>query len=387
MLFLQLRKELRKELDDILLYWSSRTIDQEFGGFVGRIDGENNIIAGSPKGAVLNARILWTFAAAYPLTRSEYHRQLAERAFHYLEKYFIDPQHGGVYWSVNHAGNPLDQNKKVYANAFVIYAMAEWYRISGDLDALNHCIAIYQLIRHHSLDKDKDGYVEAFSVDWQPVQDLRLSSKDANEAKTMNTHLHVVEAYANLYSVWPDDMLLEDMTALLKLFRDQIIDKESGHLNLFFDMDWNLRSSGISYGHDIEAGWLLYEAAKASGDAALIREFKSLSIRLTNAAMEGMDHDGGLWYESDPHEGKFVREKHWWPQAEAIVGLFNAWQLTLDEDCLNRLSGSWKFIRSMMIDRIGGEWYWGVDEAGRPIPNQDKVGGNALITTDGHALN
>jgi len=374
MLFLQLHKELRKELDDILQYWSTHTIDQMFGGFVGRIDEDNKVIDFSPKGSVLNARILWTFAAAFPITRSASHWQLAERAFRYIEKYFIDSSHSGVYWTVDYTGNPLDDTKKIYAHAFVIYAMSEWYRVSGDLKALEHCIALYQLIRRHSLDSENGGYVEAFTVDWQPVHDLRLSEKDANEAKSMNTHLHILEAYANLYSVWPDEQLLEDLTGLLNIFRKRIIDHKSGHLNLFFDMDWNLRSPGISYGHDIEAGWLLYEAAKTSGDEALVQVFKNLSIRLTDAALEGMDRDGGLWYAFDPVEGKINKEKHWWPQAESVVGLFNAWQLTLDEEYLNRLLKTWKFIRSGMIDRNGGEWYWGVTENGQIMPGQDKVG-------------
>jgi mannobiose 2-epimerase len=218
------------------------------------------------------------------------------------------------------------------------------------------------------------GYIEALSRDWQPLIDLRLSDKDANEPKSMNTHLHVLEAYASLYTVWPSPALKENIRALIRLFIDRIVDKEGKHLVLFFDDNWQPRSGVVSYGHDIEAAWLVLEAAEVIGDSELAEEAKKFSIQLALATMEGVDKDGGLWYELDVNNQHLVKEKHWWPQAEALVGFFNAWQITNDDRFLKRSIKSWEFIKNHILDRKGGEWAWGVKENYVVMENEDKVG-------------
>ena len=362
----------QRELESLLSYWAHRAVDQKNGGFYGRIDAHDAVVAGSPKGAVLNARILWTFAAAYNNFRDPAYRALAERAFHYVRQFFIDPEFGGVYWSVNDEGQPLDTKKQVYALAFTIYGLAEYYRASGDETALTLAQAQYRAIEVHSFDAVRGGYLEAFARDWQPLADLRLSAKDANEKKTMNTHLHVLEAYANLYRVWPDAGLAQQIRGLLRVFDKHIIDPVTHHLRLFFDENWQSKSEIISYGHDIEAAWLLLEAAEVLDDPQLVARFQQLALPIATAAAEGLDADGGLNYELEP--GHLVREKHWWVQAEAMVGFLNAYQLGGGEHFLDKFGAVWEFTQAHILDRAGGEWFWGVDADHALMPGQDKAG-------------
>ena len=362
------------ELDRILAYWSRNTIDDSHGGFAGRINENNIVIPGAVKGSVLNARICYTFAAAYRLTGNDLHKELAERAFDYIVRYFIDQEYGGVYWTVDHTGKVDDDKKQVYAIAFVIYAFAECYKVSGDQLPLQYAKNLYQQLRQNCYDQVDKGYFEALTRTWAPLADLRLSEKDANEAKTMNTHLHLLEAFTNLYRVWPDDGLAIAIRELLWLFETCIIDAQSGHLHLFFNEAWLLRSGISSYGHDIEAGWLLQEAAEVLGDHILIGKFRKLAIQLTDAALEGWDEKGGIWYEFDRSNKHLFTEKHWWPQAEALVGLFNAWQVSFSEKYYIQMMNTWAFIQQNLVDKSYGEWFWGVDSNNTPMPGQDKVG-------------
>ncbi len=362
----------QRELENILSYWSRRAVDEENGGFYGRLDAHDAVVAGAPKGSVLNARILWTFSAAYNHAARPEYRALAGRAFRYIRQHFIDAEFGGVYWTVGAHGEPLDTKKQVYALAFTIYGLAEYYRASGDESALTLAQAQYRAVEVHSFDAARGGYLEAFARDWQPLADLRLSAKDANEKKTMNTHLHVLEAYANLYRVWPDAGLAQQIRALLRVFDAHIIDPDTHHLRLFFDEDWRSKSDIVSYGHDIEAAWLLLEAAEILGDPHLVARFQELALPMAAAAAEGLDADGGLNYELEP--GHLVREKHWWVQAEATVGFFNAYQLGGGEHFRDKFEAVWEFTRAHILDPVGGEWVWGVEANHALMPGQDKAG-------------
>jgi mannobiose 2-epimerase len=227
---------------------------------------------------------------------------------------------------------------------------------------------LFELIEQYSFDPVYNGYLEAFDRDWRLLEDLRLSEKDANEKKTMNTHLHVLEAYTNLYRCWPDDKLRKQLRNLIIVFRDKIINNDL-HFRLFFDEQWNSKSNEISYGHDIEGSWLLYEAAEVLDDHDLLKEIKHLSVAMVDVAIrQGLDDDGGLMNEA--HDA----DKHWWPQAEALVGLVNAWQLTSRSEYLDLTSQVWSFIKTRMIDRKHGEWYWRVDRDGNVNFSEDKAG-------------
>jgi cellobiose epimerase len=239
---------------------------------------------------------------------------------------------------------------------------------------LNEAIGLFMILIDNSFDQHKTGYLEAFTEDWQPISDLRLSAKDANEKKTMNTHLHVLEGYTNLYRVWPDETLKKQINILLNNFLDHFIDTETGHLNLFFDEDWNERSTLISYGHDIEAAWLMLESAEVIKDSELTKKLKAIAIKISEATLEGLDTDGGLWYEYEPTEDHLIKEKHWWVQAEAMVGFFNTWQITGDEKYLDLSTKNWDFVKNKILDKKNGEWFWGIKEDGQVMTTEDKAG-------------
>ena len=324
----QLKSELTTELDSILEYWSKFTIDTKNEGFIGQIDHNDQANSQAEKGSVLNARILWTFSSAYKLTKEEEHKRIAKRAFDYIVTHFYDTEFGGIFWSLHYDGTPKDTKNQIYAIAFVIYGMTEYYAISNDEKALKIAIGLYKKIQEHSYDPINKGYLEAFTREWKNIDDLRLSDKDANEKKTMNTHLHIVEGYANLYKVWKNETLRKDIIELLEVIDTHFINEETGHLRLFFDENWIEKQDVISYGHDIEAAWLLLQCAEISEDEALIARYKKHAIQLTDATNEGIDKDGGLWYEFDPKTNELIAEKHWWPQAELMIGFFNAYELT-----------------------------------------------------------
>lgn len=359
---------------NILPFWMKQMTDDTCGGFYGRMDGLGNIISDAPKGAILNARILWSFSAAYRCLNDKSYLAAVHRAKDYIFKHFFDPEFGGTYWVLNSDGTPLDTKKQIYSQAFLIYAFSECYRATGDNACLDKAIELFHLIEDHSFDRERNGYLEAFDRKWGELADLRLSEKDANEKKTMNTHLHILEAYTNLYRVWPDSILRKQLRNMVEIFTGTIIDPVSSHLNLFFDEEWNCRSSVISYGHDIEASWLLYEAAEALGDKELLSGVADVSLGVVNAASEGLTDDGGMIYERDDMRGHVDRDRHWWVQSEAVVGLINAWQLSGDRSFLDRAAKIFDFIMTRLSDRQKGEWFWSIRADGTVNTSDDRAG-------------
>lgn len=370
---LQYKQETEAELQAIISYWQNRVTDQQQGGFFGAVNNENIPDPAAQKGLVLNSRILWAFSAAFAHLQDGSCLNAATRAFDYLIDHFVDHEYGGVYWSVDRYGKMLDGKKQIYGLAFCIYGMTEYYKITRNEVALRVARELYDHIERYSLDRINGGYIEAFACDWKTIDDLRLSDKDDNERKTMNTHLHIIEAYSNLYRVWPGEILRAKIAGLLDIFDRHILNRKTHHLNLFMDDDWMVKSSLQSYGHDIEASWLLQECAEATGDANYQSKFREHAIHLADAASGGLDVDGGLWYEYEPHTGNLTREKHSWPQAEAMVGFLNAWQLTKDEKYLRYSLHGWEFVKQHICDRAGGEWFWGVCEDYSPM-RKDKAG-------------
>lgn len=370
---LHLKNKAEKELQNILEYWAKNMLDERNGGFIGEINhlDSKNILA--DKGSVLNARILWTFSAAYDLTKNPEYLNLAKRAFFYIKNYFYDKEFGGIFWTLYHNGAPKDTKNQIYALAFTIYGLSEFYKIYKNEEALEMAQNLFYQIELHSRDTQKRGYLEAFTRNWEEIEDLRLSEKDANEKKTMNTHLHIVEAYANLYLVWPNQKLKEAIKEILEIVDLYFIDKTKNHLKLFFDENWVEKEDVISYGHDIEAAWLLQWCAEAIQDLELIETYKKHAVHFAESTKEGIDEDGGLWYEFDPKEKKLIAEKHWWPQAELWIGMINAWQITQNEEFLRITEKNFEFVEKYIIDHRKGEWIWGIKEDYTPIL-KDKAG-------------
>ena len=366
--------ELETELvSGILPYWSERMLDHDSGGFYGRVDGFNVLHREAPKGSVLNARILWTFSTAYTHYGNEKYLEVAERAYRYCKEVFMNRERGGVFWLVDFKGNPLDRKNQIYALAFMIYGFTAYYQATKTKEALDEAINLFGLIEKHSYDPVYQGYFEAFDENWNLLDDLRLSAKDANEKKTMNTHLHILEAYTSLYRPWPDLQLKLRLTELVHVFMNHILDNETAHFSLFFDEAWQVQGKVISFGHDIEGSWLLLEAAEATGDTGLIERAKIMSVQMVDAvAREGIDIDGAIFYESESKG--IIQDKHWWPQAEAMVGFVNAFQLTGDQAYLGKTYHLWEFIKKNMIDRKHGEWFFYVNRDGKPYLDEDKAG-------------
>jgi len=368
-----LQAEVHEELtENILKFWATRTPDPVLGGFVGRVGPDGRPHPEAPRGAILNARILWTFAAAYRQLGTPLYREMAEHAYRYFVRHFVDADHGGVYWLVAADGRPLDTRKHVYAQSFAIYALSEWHRATGDEAALALARAIYGLIEAHCADRVHGGYVEACDRAWRPLEDVRLSAKDAPEPRSMNTHLHVLEAYTNLYRVWPDAELAVRLQALIELFLRAIYHPATGHLILFFDERWRPRSRAVSFGHDIETSWLLLEAVDVLGQATLRPRVQQASLHLARATLaEGRAPDGSLYYEID-EQGRLDTDRHWWPQAEALVGFLNAYQESGEVAFYEAAEGVWRYIRKRQRDTQGGEWFARVRDDGTPYPD-DKV--------------
>ena len=375
-----LASQVKKELtENILPYWMDKMSRPE-GGLYGQIDGNEQLVADAPVGNIMTARVLWTFASAYrvlgdktdPATAQKW-LDMAVNAKKLLLEKFYDPQYGGTYWSLNADYTPLDTKKQIYAIAFTIYGLAELSRATGDAEALEFAIKLFNDIEDHSFDKEKDGYFEAFTKEWNVIEDMRLSDKDANESKTMNTHLHVLEAYTCLYRVWKNRVLETRLRGLIEIFEQKILGSD-GHLKLFFDNDWNCNYDIFSYGHDIEASWLIHEAALVLGDEAVLKRMDVLVPAVVKAASEGFSTEGGMIYERHGAEGPADADRHWWVQAEAVVGYFNLWDHFGAQEGLENALVCWEFIKNNIIDRENGEWFWSLREDGSVNRVDDKAG-------------
>jgi len=348
----------RVELEDnILAFWTRHAVDREHGGFHGAIHSDLRVDKRAPRSAVVNARILWTFSAAARLLGNSQYREIADRAWDYIIHRFWDKENGGVYWMLDYKGKPISDRKQIYAQAFIIYAMAEYFRVSGKAESLDRAKLLFNLIEKHSRDPVFKGYFEARSRNWGALDDMRLSEKDMNSPKSMNTHLHVMEAYTNLLRVWRNSELAACQNDLLEVSMDRMVDSRTGHFQMFFDRQWNSMSDHVSFGHDIEGSWLIYEAAEVLGDPVLVAVARNASLQMADAVYnEGRDQDGSIFYERNS-KGEFVDpNKHWWAQAEAVVGFYNAFQLTRDERYREAAERAWDYIDARIIDREHGEW-------------------------------
>ena len=372
-MLVQWRNELSEELTcGILPFWTAFLGDGEH--FAGRIDGRGKAHPEAGKGAVLIARMLWTFSAAYRMTgRSEY-LDAARKVRELLVSRLIDPVYGGVYWEIAPGGDPLCCKKQSYAIGCAIYGLSEYVRAPGDPAALDEAAALFGALEEHVWDAARGGYAEALTRDWRPLEDMRLSEKDANTYFSMNTHLHLLEPCANLLRVWPEGRVAEAVRRLLRIHTDRIFDPQTGHLNLFFDAEWRPQGRTVSYGHDIEASWLIDEAADLLGDPQITAGAGSVSEALAKAAAEGVQPDGSLIYEHDPLTGRTDADRHWWVQAEAVVGFFNRYERTGDEAFLRRSRDAWRYIRTHLCDTENGEWFWSVRADGSVNRDDDKAG-------------
>ena len=370
----QLENEVLTNLThNILPFWSDRMVDNKNGGFYGRIDSNNKVYPGEDKGGILNARILWTYSSAYRILKDTAYLRLATRSKEYIMAHFIDKQYGGAYRSVKSNGAPSDTRKQIYTQSFFIYGLCEYYRATGDTESLNCAKQIFELFEKYALDTQTGGYFEVFTRDWHRSHELLIGEKSVNDEKTMNTHLHIMEAYTNLYRVWPDKRVGDELKNLVILFLDKIIDAKTYHLICFMDKNWNRTSEIDSYGHDIESSWLLNEAADLLHNSVLSGRVKLVSIKVANAALDGLQADGSMIYEKDLSSNLTNNERSWWVQAETVVGCFNVFEMTGDEKYLEKSLNCWKYTKNQIVDNKAGGWFSSVSESG--VPGHGDKGG------------
>ncbi|WP_373825742.1 AGE family epimerase/isomerase [Bacteroides heparinolyticus] len=370
-----IKQEMAKELvSNILPFWMEKMTDEVHGGFYGRITGMDELKPEAEKGAVLNARILWTFSAAYRLLRKPEYLEVATCAKRVIIDHFYDSEFGGVYWSLDNENRPLDTKKQIYALGFAIYGLSEYARATDDKEALDYAIRLFGSIERHSFDALKNGYCEALTREWGEIADMRLSAKDANECKTMNTHLHILEPYTNLFRVWKDAQLEKQLRNLISIFVDKILNIKTGHLDLFFNEDWVSKYRIVSYGHDIEASWLIHEAALVLGDKEVLAKVEPLVEYIAAAADEGLMSDGSMIYETFLDKKQDEADRHWWVQAENVVGHVNLYQHFGDEVAMQKALRCWEFIKKNLIDYKNGEWHWSVRIDGTINTDDDKAG-------------
>lgn len=325
----EFKESLEIELSRILDFWETKAIDTKNGGFVGQMNNHGEINYEAIK--------------------------------------------GGIYWAINPDLTIHDGRKQIYNLAFGIYGLSEYFKASKDSNALNHAIKLYEFIEYHGFDPINNGYFEAFSDTWNLRKDMRLSDKDKNEPKSMNTHLHLIESYLNLYEVWPNKMLKHKIENLLGLFENNIFNAKYSSFDLFFDESWQTKSSGISYGHNIEASWLLLKAAKGIQNIKLIEKWTAMSLIIAESVGLGLNSDGSLYHEFDYTTGEIDKHREWWVSAEAMLGYLNAYEISRNPKYYNLSLSFWKFIQEHLIDTINGEWFWGVHDDYSKM-NEDKIG-------------
>ena len=350
---------------NIMPFWCGPAVDHEQGGWMAWLSNDLKPDRTKPKGLIVHSRILWAFSAVHRMRPEKIYRQMAERTLEYLMTRFWDEQHGGAFWQLDDAGRVLDDSKKIYGQAFFIYALAEYHQAFDAPLALAKAMQVRGLIEQHAHDPAHGGYLEVRKRDWSEAgSDARLSEKDMNEKKSMNNHLHVLEAFTNLYRAGKDKRVGERLRELLQLFEERILDPRTGHFHHFFDEGWNIRSDSYTFGHDIEGTWLLCEAADELADDAWRKRTGVTALRMAETVLrEGIHTDGGLCYEG--RGGKIIDYgRECWPQAEAVIGFLNAFQLSRDPKYFTAARRVWDFAGQHLVDRVHGDWFWRITPEG-----------------------
>ena len=380
---------------NILPYWDKYSKDEKNTGFFGKIDNDNVQDAECQRSIVMTSRFLWTYSAVARFTKDTKYLEMADFAYKVIIQKYFDKENDGAYWSIMPDGTPKVDKKQIYGQAFCCYGLSEYAAAIQELKkdeelaatAMNKALDIYNLLENHALDKENGGYIEACAKDWSQTNDMILSPKDMNCPKSMNTNLHVMEAYTNLYRTLPvvfadsksiQSEVGQSLANLITVTQEKIVQKNA-HLGMFFDMDWNLLADEISYGHDIEASWLLWEAACELKDEELKEQIRDDVIKMAEVALdEGFDKENGCLENFLLHSTtnpKRDRTRVWWNQAEAMNGFYNAWQMTGDQKYQEACIQQWNWIQNHQVDKTNGEWWSALDQNGTPILAEDK-GGN-----------
>ncbi|HEX3889674.1 MAG TPA: AGE family epimerase/isomerase [Verrucomicrobiae bacterium] len=368
-------KSVNNELyGDIMPFWCGPALDQKNGGWMSWLSNDLKPDRTQPKGLIITTRLLWTFSAVHRAKNEGIYHEMADRALDFVMNRFWDTKYGGAFWQIDDAGRVTDDTKKIYGEAFYIYALSEYHLAFNSPPALARAKELFELLETHAHDSKNGGYIESCRRDWTEAgPEARISAEDQDAKKSMNTSLHVLEAFANLYRVWKEPRVAARLREMIQIFQKKIIDPKTHHFHSFFDETWKVRSENYTFGHDIEGSWLLCEAAEVLDDEALLKEIRAEALRMAEVTLnEGIEPDGGLCYEGEG--GKIIdRGKEWWPQAEAIIGFINAYQLSGDEKILTAARKVWDYIEQHLVDRVHGEWFWRITPEGKVDETKPKV--------------
>lgn len=356
-------QELREHLIDTMIpFWSS-LMDRQYGGYYSHMDYDLNIDKEGAKGCILNSRILWFFSNAYQLFKTEELKVQADHAYAFLKEHCLDREYGGIYWSLGYDGIAMDETKHTYNQAFGIYALSSYYRISKDEEVIKMAWDLYDLIEQKC--RDEYGYMEAFDRYFQPVSNEKLSENGVLAEKTMNTLLHIMEAYSELYHVTLDVRVADRLVWIMDTIAEKVFNQKDQRQEVFFDRHWNRLIDLHSYGHDIEAAWLIDRGCEVLGNQELTKRMGHITRTLTKKIYDRAFKNQSLLNECENGIDNTVRV--WWVQAEGMVGFMNGYQKTAKKEYLLAVCEIWSYIKENLIDkRSHSEWYWEVDENGIP---------------------
>lgn len=347
--------------DHIIPFWRGLRDDTN-GGYIGRVDFDLTRRPEADRGCILNSRILWFFSEAFRALGDPALLDEARHAFAMLRR-MTDDQNGGVYWALRPDGAVADGVKHTYNQAFAIYALAAYHRACGDREALERARTLFDVVETRC--RDEDGYLEAFTADWRPAGNDKLSENGVAAGRTMNTLLHVMEGYTGLYEACGDPRVRDRLYFILDVLEKRIWNPEKRRQEVFFDMDYRSLIDLHSFGHDIETSWLADHTLDVLGDAALTARVRPMLLAMADHTWQAALTDRGFANECD--RGAVDQRRVWWVQAEALLGFLNAWERTGEARYRDAVASQWRFIRDVLIDpRPGSEWYWYVTPDGTP---------------------
>ncbi|MGN0619067.1 MAG: AGE family epimerase/isomerase [Ruminiclostridium sp.] len=358
-----LAREVKSELTNhIIPFWNSLK-DEEKGGFYGFMDNDLKLDKNAEKGVILHSRILWFYSNCYLVLKDKTCLENAKHCYDFMVKHCVDRENGGVYWMMNADGTVKDSMKHTYCQAFFIYALSSYYDASGDKSALDLALQIFETVEKHCT--DDIAYLEAMSAQWEIIENDALSENGLMADKTMNTTLHLVEAYTELYRVSGDKRVLERLKFQIGLFLDKIFYEKESRMLVFFDKNFDVIGDIHSYGHDIEATWLLDRACEVMGDEALTEKVAAMNKKVVRNIADIAFENGAL---NNERENEKISKIHvWWVQAEGVVGFLNAYQKYGNAEYMDISRALWEYIKKDIIDkRPGGEWYSQIEEDGKP---------------------
>lgn len=355
-------------LSKIIPFWKHMRDDQ-YGGYFGYMNYDLKIDEKAVKGCILNSRIMWFFSNAYKTLGDQSLLDEATHAFEFMKAHCMDSEYGGVFWMLDYKGHPVEDMKHTYNQAFAIYALSSYYWASGNMEALQMALNLFNHIEKSC--KDEYGYLEAFDRQWHPIDNEKLCDDPHMMAegkvaeKTMNTILHVLEAYTELYRVSQDEKVGQCLKAILEMVEKKVYSPEKRQLEVFFDKKLNSIADMHSYGHDIEAAWLIDRAAEVLGERELIESTMRYTIQIAYKVKEAAFKDGYL--NNERFNDEIDTTRIWWVQAETVVGFLNAYEKSGDKAFKEAAVKEWDYIKTYLVDpRKDSEWFWQLNDQNQP---------------------